>query len=94
MPAQRQTNTQPYTACLAEVRDADGTIFRSCEVGAGGSVDWPQPIAGFSGWIAEPAPAATTEPADAETGDAEPAPAGKTRAKAATKGSDTQEATA
>lgn len=91
MPAQRQTNQQPYTAHLVEVRDADGTLYPGQAVDPGECVAWPQPIAGFSGWVPEPAPGAP-EPADA-TEAAESAQAAKPRPKSSAKTTDTPEAT-
>lgn len=99
MPAQRQTNIQPYTACLVEARDVDGTIYPSCEVAAGESVDWPQPVAGFSGWdweayyAAEAAASSLAEPGAGSPADAA-STAAKPRTKASVKATDTQEATA
>jgi hypothetical protein len=95
VPAQRQINTHSLTAHLVEVRDTDGTLYPSVAVDPGESVDWPQPIAGFTGWAAEP------EPAESETGEPEPAGAestsatpAKSRTKASAKAADIPEATA
>lgn len=102
MPAQRQTNQHSHTAHLCEVRDTDDTLYPAVAVDPGESIDWPHPIAGFTGWdwaahYAEQAAAASLDAPAAEPGeDDEPAPAagsGKSRAKAA-KASDTTEATA
>ena len=94
MPAQRQTNTHSLTAHLIEVRDSDGTLYPSAAVDPGESIDWPQPIAGFAGWIAEPTPpAAVDEPAEAEPASSASTSA-KSRTKASVKAADTSEATA
>jgi hypothetical protein len=82
-----------------EVRDTDGTLYPACAVVSGESVDWPQPIAGFSGWSFEPAPSAaengSEETADGPATGSEPAPAAKPRSKAPSKATDTTtEATA
>lgn len=68
MPAQRQTNQHSLTACLPEVRDTDGTVYPAVEVAPGESIDWPQPIAGFTGWVSEPGPGTSPVPAPPEPG--------------------------
>lgn len=86
MPAQRQTNQQPYTAHLAEARDEDGVIYPATAVDPGEAIDWPQQIAGFTGWAPDP-------PAEPEDAEPEPAAAGK-GARSRSKATETQEATA
>lgn len=90
MPAQRQVNMHSLTALIPEARDADGTVYPAAAVDPGESIDWPHPIAGFTGWT-EPVPAGF-EPADADTA-ADAAPAAKPRSKAS-RAADTTEATA
>lgn len=94
MPAQRQTNMHSLTALLCEARDTDGTLYPAAAVDPGESIDWPHPIAGFSGWVT-PAPEGLEA---AESDAAEPAadaPASaKSRTKASAKAADTTEATA